>query len=69
MYDLFWSEIPAFFHYVPDGYKLVEDEEHKKKRLQKSIDEKKGIILSQEKRLKILQEEIEKEEKELGELK
>lgn len=51
--------------FVPEGYNLVENTEHKTQRLQKSIDEKKASVSFLTKRITDLGAEIEDEEKEL----
>lgn len=53
---------------IPDGYELVETEEHKKERLEKEIASKKQSLSYLQKHLTELTSQLELEEKELLEL-
>lgn len=60
----FWRDVyPRFF--LPEGYDLVENEEHKRQRIQRELQEKKRSLSYLEKRQSELAAEIEEEEKEL----
>lgn len=52
-------------YYVPPGYKLVEDQDYKKKRLEKSVDNAKERIQYYENQIKELNEKISVAQKEL----
>ena len=53
---------------IPDGYELVETEDHKKARLEKEIASKKQSLSYLQKHLTELTSQLEQEEKELLEL-
>lgn len=53
---------------IPDGYKLVEDSDHRKKRVETSISATKNMISYHEEQVKRLQDKLSNEEKELSEL-
>lgn len=59
------SDLTFWFPGVPEGYELVETEEHKKQRLQDELNDKKALLAGYEKRLASLTSEIETTEKEL----
>lgn len=68
--DLIWGrwllpERTSISVYVPDGYELVENEAHKKSRLERELQEKKKSLEYTEKKLAELQAQIAEEEKEL----
>ena len=77
--DPFWNDIFYRFDYqtgnthypafVPDGYELVETQEHKRERLQKEIEEKRASVAYLTKHLAELSQQIEAEEKDLLALK
>jgi hypothetical protein len=50
---------------VPEGYELVETEEHKRERLESELQQKKKMLSYHEKALASLSAQIEQEEKEL----
>jgi hypothetical protein len=50
---------------IPEGYRLVETDEHKKQRIEAEIQQKKKMLSYHEKALASLSAQIEQEEKEL----
>ncbi len=68
-YDPFWADLEMFFRpSVPDGYELIEKEEHKKQRLQEGLEEKRRSLAYLEKRLTELTSAIESDENSLKSL-
>lgn len=69
----FFEEIDRIFlgayTYVPDGYKLVEDEDHKRKRITDRIESSKKMLEYHEGQIEKIRKRVDEDDKELLSLK